>query len=352
MANCMVDDDKVFSRKIVWLSFFLAVGIVFRHANNIDVYGLDQGFYFWFIKYVEGFTDLIVPTFFVLSGYLFFQNFSYKKLLTKWKARFWSLVVPYLIWNLLAYLYYEFISLIPMVANSMNGIVEPLSLKCLLQTMLWGDHNILWFIRYLIAYVYVMPIFFVVLKRKGWAGLSLPLILCFVWWSESRCVMYSAFFWLGGFVGVHYKSLARRRYSAVFLCASAVVLVVTVALHVVGYAPKAIGNHNELYCIVRMFQAMAIWVVADIVLVFASIPWWAHLSFAIYVMHSMILESIEKFFLVLIGRTLIGAIVDFIFAPILTVIIIIVVAWISQRIVPRAWGISMGGRGVRKNTVR
>ena len=69
-------------------------------------------------------------------------------------------------------------------------------------------------------------------------------------------------------------------------------------------------------------------------------------------MHSMILESIEKFFLVLIGRTLIGAIVDFIFAPILTVIIIIVVAWISQRIVPRAWGISMGGRGVRKNTVR
>lgn len=348
----MIDDSTAFSKKIVWLSFALAVGIVFRHANNIDVYGLEHGYYFWFVKYVEEFTDLIVPTFFVLSGYLFFQNFSYKKLFTKWRARFWSLVVPYLIWNLLAYVYYEFISSIPMVANSMNGIVEPLSFKCLLHNMLWGNHNILWFVRYLIVYVYVMPLFFVVLKRKSWASLSLLLLFCFVWLSENRYVMYSVFFWFGGFIGVHYKVLAKRRYPTALLCASAVVLFGTVALYVFGCVPRLIGNHSELYCILRAFQALAMWVVSDLVLMLASIPWWAHLSFAIYVMHSMILESIEKVFLVLIGRTLLGAIADFIFAPILTVVSVVIVAWISQRFFPGIWRVSMGGRAVCRNDVR
>lgn len=167
----MEDRQTAFSRKIVWLSFVLAVAVVVRHTVNIDVYRLQPGMFYWFQRYVSVCTDIVVPVFFMVSGYLFYRNFDYSCCTRKWKTRFHTLVIPYVIWNLVAYFYYVAVTSIPFVAKSMNKPIEPLGVSSVLLNALWGYHNVTWFIRYLIVFVFVTPLFYFVMKRKI-AGIS------------------------------------------------------------------------------------------------------------------------------------------------------------------------------------
>lgn len=75
--------DIRYCNKIVYLSFALAVLIVIRHSGGIEQYGaLTSGL--WCMEtFVSYFTDLVVPTFFAISGFLFYQNFDYGKLKSK-----------------------------------------------------------------------------------------------------------------------------------------------------------------------------------------------------------------------------------------------------------------------------
>ena len=44
-------------------------------------------------------TQFAVPMFFMMSGITFFKDYSDKKYLAKIKARLFTLVIPYLLWN-------------------------------------------------------------------------------------------------------------------------------------------------------------------------------------------------------------------------------------------------------------
>ena len=58
----------------------------------------------------------------------------------------------------------------------------------------------------------------------------------------------------------------------------------------------------------------------------------------------MLLESVEKCFLITFGDTTLGACIDLIFAPIITILILVCFAKIMIRFTPKVWGILNGGR--------
>lgn len=76
---------------------------------------------------------IAVPTFFLISGFLFFfnvkDNFSYKAYGTKLKRRIKSLLVPYLLWNLIALLVILTLKLLGVLVkgNNVSGITDFLS---------------------------------------------------------------------------------------------------------------------------------------------------------------------------------------------------------------------------------
>ena len=63
-----------------------------------------------------------------------------------------------------------------------------------------------------------------------------------------------------------------------------------------------------------------------------------------FVMNSLDKESVEKCFLITFGDTTFGASMDLIFAPIITVLILVCFAKILIRFAPNVWGILNGGR--------
>ena len=112
------------SRIIDWLRFPLVILVVYIHNSGIgtsiskinihwrnlafdDLYNLLR------IIFSEIFPRVAVPSFFLISGYLFFfslnsYNFAvYKK---KLSSRVYSLLIPFFLWNLLTILFNLFFS--------------------------------------------------------------------------------------------------------------------------------------------------------------------------------------------------------------------------------------------------
>ena len=66
--------------------------------------------------------------------------------------------------------------------------------------------------------------------------------------------------------------------------------------------------------------------------------------FFIFCTHSLSLESIEKVFLLLLGNTMMGSVVDFILAPIIALGIITGAAYILKYRMSTVWKIVTGNR--------
>lgn len=99
------------SREINILKATLPILVVLIHCNYLqNAYGNAQsidGFVIFLRILSDSVLSLAVPTFFFISGFLFFSNgpvLRFKDYLEKMRRRARTLLIPYLIWNLLGFL--------------------------------------------------------------------------------------------------------------------------------------------------------------------------------------------------------------------------------------------------------
>lgn len=164
-------DDLVRGNRIDLLRVLLTVGIVCRHAELVDQATLSSVFDV-FNKGMMGITEICVPLFYVISGYLYFRNVPQNPqpgwFLGKYRSRFFSLVLPYLIANCIAWLCYFFaIKELPSMVSGYFGDnwKDPLF-------VFWkGPVNLsLWFIRELIVVVILSPLVYLLVRYLRWWG--------------------------------------------------------------------------------------------------------------------------------------------------------------------------------------
>lgn len=108
------DDAERLSLTIDFLRFPLIVGVVFIHNYIVktELHGVPLSTLLneWTIGLFYAFSQVVsrvcVPLFFFISGLLFFKgaNFSWNIYVHKIRRRISTLLVPYLIWNLIGFL--------------------------------------------------------------------------------------------------------------------------------------------------------------------------------------------------------------------------------------------------------
>lgn len=167
----------------------LTVGIVCRHATTEN------------LRLIVILTEVCVPLFFVISGYLFFRN-TPEKPDVKWfwgkiSSRFFTLVIPYLIANVIAWgCYYFAMKEVPSMVSGFFGDnwKDPLF-------VFWkGPVNLsLWFIRELIVVVIFSPLIYLLVRYSSWFGV---LALCALWLFKIGPAP-AFFFSAGACLGVH-----------------------------------------------------------------------------------------------------------------------------------------------------
>lgn len=331
---------RQYRNKVTLLSFALSILVVIRHGVNIEIYGLESGILYWIQMFFRDFSDIAVPTFFMLSGFLFFQNYDPKLLLTKWESRLSSILVPYLVWNIIAYLYYEVISALPFVRASMTQTIEPFNLEWLIRNALLGDHNITWFLLNIMVYVLIVPMLFPILRHQVGslilitvsiaAGMMKPNAYGFVY--------NSSFYLIGAWFGIHHRDSVQQQYATRERVFAALTLLATIILNLCF----SFGN-DPFRIPLRILQAFMLWIAADILATQKTPLWWMRISFVIYCSHSFILESVEKLILLLLKKNLFGAAIDFIFAPMITLCIIFVASAVLRKVKP-LWRLLSGNR--------
>lgn len=76
--------DNEYWNKIKKLNIILAVMVVFIHAINLPMYGIENGYVFWIQNYiVNGIGKVAVPMFFMLSGLNTYHSFNRDKTISE-----------------------------------------------------------------------------------------------------------------------------------------------------------------------------------------------------------------------------------------------------------------------------
>lgn len=204
---------------INFFKLLLILGVVSIHSNvlvEIDK-PVDNAGYMVVDFLASKLTFICVPCFFILSGYLFFNNITrfnmqvYKK---KLRSRFYSLLLPYFLWNLIALaltivkvLFFNYPS---------HGLIENGHLSLLKLFEGFVDYTdgypyafAFWFIRNLIVFVITSPIVALVIRKRWGIILLIPLLLLDI---NLRGFEY---FIMGGWFAAYYKELKVDGVSAV-----------------------------------------------------------------------------------------------------------------------------------------
>lgn len=143
---------------IAELQFICCCMIVLRHSDPINGLGIQSArltrhgelLIYTFIKVITHMTEVAVPTFFLISGFLYFSNFNnLNDYITKIKKRINSIVVPYFLWSFLNWLYFAIITHVSVISTKMNMRPVRLDLKSAIQDIAMSNYAPLWFLRVL-----------------------------------------------------------------------------------------------------------------------------------------------------------------------------------------------------------
>lgn len=223
---------KYLSRKIKFISLFLMLGVVFVHSYNYaDRYltpttAISEGknpcaMFEYFIS--NGLTRFCVPMFFMISGYLFFRTFnlSLKCYGYKLKSRFFSLVIPYIIWCAVSGLFLYLISLSDL--SSLPIVTEKVGVTS--RTGILGIYNWfinpasfqLWYIQQLMIFTVLSPVIYWLLKYTR-GLITIPFVL--LWLCDFSYIISSEamlFFMLGALIAIFSKeSFVLQKESRLF----------------------------------------------------------------------------------------------------------------------------------------
>ena len=247
-GNSQVDWNENLSKSIDLLRFPLAVWVLFAHMGPTMVNAFSADFSFFSLHGIYNFLGFFlskaigivtVPAFFMISGYLFFANFNewswegYKK---KIKNRFWTLIVPYIVWNILAFILIILNGLRKGtdVQNFINDNWRSFLWNCNAwdfvqyswlpwKTYLTGPVDLpLWFLRDLIVVSILSPlIFWFIKKTRIWGMIVLfSAYLSYFWTAWDIFSISSLFFFsLGAYFALNRQNfvLLARKYMVLII---------------------------------------------------------------------------------------------------------------------------------------
>jgi len=309
-----------------------------------------------------------VPLFFLMSGYLFFRSGltrnSYK---SKLKKRALTLLVPYILWNIIA-IVRDTIKNLPIftsfapeagavewsVSNFIGcfwdyqkyGIFRDVE-QAVDAGMIYPEDFPLWYVRDLMIVILLSPLFYYAIKKLGWYFVSaLGLVWYFV---KVPCIenlpslVTAAFFFSCGacyaLKGIDFIALPRRFSLAPYVYAIiAVADTLTKGLVYNGYIHK-------MGIIIGIFAAVGLMSILVEKEKIKSGGFLADSSFFLFALHGMIVIVIGKVILkfVFINNAFYFMFI-YILTPALTVTICLALYWLLRRYAPRLCALLTGGR--------
>ncbi len=344
-------EEDVLSRTISWLRFPMIAGVVLLHVDiPIDE---SANLLFGLFKYilVYGLSNLAVPLFFMISGFLFFYktSFSLTAYMAKLKRRLRSLLIPFLFWNLA---YMAVIYFIQCVAPSMLGGRKMISDYSAIEFInsFWNYSGYgpgcpilapTWFLRDLIVMVIVSPILYALIKySRGFFVLLLA--VCYVLGVNIGVVGFSRswlFFSFGAYMSIfgYNPVVVFRKYAEIIIPFSLLFLVVLISLQEKGLLYR-------MYIIVGVCAVLALmskWVTRTN---FKQWPILSESSFFVYLFHGFYIVPLSAFYCHIVPLNAFTGVIGFFFITFFACVIAVLAYKLVKYCSPKLCAFVTGGR--------
>ena len=324
----MCNTEKIVRNKITIVSFLCSIIVIWIHTFNLAEYGIslsDTGIkgvvaaieFYW--SHIVGFA---VPTFFFISGFLFFRTFEWSKLKQKYESRIRSILIPYFIWCNIYYFVYVLLAHLPFFRNYFYNPKYELTIHNWLMAMWPECFYTLWFLRNLILFIAVAPLLYILLKNyvKFPVGLiSVIVVLVNSCLGIVELPMGLDLYMLGCYTAINHKEIVFYRNKTLSY--------VGIGLIVLGLLTRSVS----LNCITIILFSASIWLVLDLFQLDLELPWWMSITFFIYVAHGLVLAFLEKSLLLIGGQNPWLALLDYLFMPFIAVTVLIMVASVLKK---------------------
>lgn len=334
-----------FRNKITYINYILSILVVCLHSDNVHMLSdtmKGNRILYYFENLITTFARIAVPCFFVLSAYLFYKSFDMSKLFSKYKSRFKSLFIPYIVWSGAAFAYIAILSNVSFFSSRMNmGKVE-LTLSNILKSVLLSEYAPLWFVRNLMIFVIISPIIYYIIKRKM---LAKVIIIVFVSINLLLEIdYYAVLYWVplyltGAYLG-HYYS---KKVEGIWVFNKKSKVVSCILFSIVFIFAYLYENATTMY-IFRLVVPFTLWILIDGISFSKKPKWWMEISFFIYCTHFVIISSFQKVMLLVLGKSTLAFFITYLITPIIVVLIITFVAYIMKKYMNPVWRFTTGGR--------
>ena len=340
-----------FSKKITLLQFALSILIVYQHTSfeyNGSLYALNRIHEFLFYL-----TQTAVPLFFMISGYLFYRTFKIENVADKLKSRIKTLVVPYLLWNI--------IYAAGMILLEHFGFVKNITIqknwRVVLQ-ILNSDFSPLWFVKYLIVFSLIGPLMYCVFRNKHIGAIAVATILvsnvlfCVFGIVETPInvnsnnpIMFNyqyVFYAIGAYSAIHFKDIVEKPHKMRAVSGSIILCVLCVIYWMPFFETNVIVGHTF-----RVAFAIALWFACDLIKDIEAPPY-MKMSFFIYCAHLLPLQCLQALIRLILNKLDISFgvfyVIEWIALPICLVAAIIFIGNVMKKYMPKVWNVLTGSR--------
>lgn len=382
----MNQNDTTLSNTIKYLRFPLTVGIILAHSNlgrlGFVVHGVQYGmnypdwYYYFNVLFSEVLACLCVPTFFVVSGYLFFYktDFDEKVYIQKLKKRFRTLMIPYLLWNLIALLV-KATKMLPIfcsIFKNMGNIEFRFSLIRLFRTFFYDDGNSglfidhfqiihvttplpingpMWYVRDLMVIILLTPLIYWLTKKfKYWFIIGLAIYLYLfghLLLPEgsylSLVIDYMFFFSWGAYYSINKQNLTSEMQKLKYV---AYIFIPAIFIDLFTIDTK---YNTYIFLPYIIIGIISIFIITSILMEKGKLHinnTLANCSFFVFALHSLILNDLGKllFMACQLNDTPLVLLFLYIAIPTITIVICVWLYKLLNKYLPTICGLLTGGR--------
>lgn len=329
--------NKTLSKTFSLLRLPLAVLVVYLHIDSLPVpvsecMQMGEGAVYNLIKImVVQIANLAVPCFYIISGYLLLHKRTDYKILLKKKAR--SLLLPYVLWNLIAALYIYATQRIDHF-SFYGFFLSPANFP-------------LWFLRDLIVLTLLSPVIRQIVEKMKYASLAIFTVLymtgCFGLLSSSYENVSIFYFFLGAFAGIRKKMesvLSKKNFYRLLPAVASALYV----LSVIYYQKN--GYLDRLWLLAGSIAMITIvYRYADKINVDNKISSGrSSLSYFVYLSHKVGPTYLAKLPFHFMPQTYCVAILRFLLSPLLTVALCYAFYVLGRKVMPKFFSILVGDK--------
>lgn len=343
-----------FSKKVVFLNVVATILIVLLHSETPVRWGMPlDGEHFPFIWAVYVLTQIAVPLFFFISALLFYRDCEWKDIPKKLYRRIFSLLIPFVIWNLFFVIVYWALGKIPFTADKMaQGVALDTPLQWI--DAVWNTRfTPLWFVKYLIYFCLLSPVVLLLIKNR-WVGIAAAIAFAAAsvilkWEGMTDLAYWAPVYIAGALTGRYLYNGEKDENVRLFSCSGKTtriwLTVAFMAVIVSAYAFALLSEDN--WIALRYLCPVAVWMVFDLLVPDDfrerfTVKKWMGYTFFIYATHHFLLNVEQTLVRAYLPGTPAVLNLTFVITPIITLFIIILTAAFLSRF--KFYKLLTGGR--------